>query len=240
MWSTLALIGAAWLWGWGELKSDWLSQPVYILTAIVLHVLIKGFMANEASRTLADERQQGTLELLLSTPLSITRIVSGHRLSVQRLLLGPFTLIVVADIIMMFAGLTESYNLKSRSAWVVVWISGMIVLVADLIALFWVGMWQGLTARDGNRASGNALSQILFLPWVIYALLLMLVSVVMYRSNISDENAWVLAVAGYLVLSLAVDVILGNRARLRLLLDFREMATRRYERKTFWRSLFSR
>jgi hypothetical protein len=116
----------------------------------------------------------------------------------------------------------------------------MIVLVADLIALFWVGMWQGLTARDGNRASGNALSQILFLPWVIYALLLMLVSVVMYRSNISDENAWVLAVAGYLVLSLAVDVILGNRARLRLLLDFREMATRRYERKTFWRSLFSR
>jgi ABC-type transport system involved in multi-copper enzyme maturation permease subunit len=122
MWSTLALIGAAWLWGWYELKSDWLSQPVYILTAIVLHVLIKGFMANEASRTLADERQQGTLELLLSTPLSITRIVSGHRLSVQRLLLGPFTLIVVADIIMMFAGLTESYTLKSRSAWIVVWI----------------------------------------------------------------------------------------------------------------------
>jgi ABC-type Na+ efflux pump permease subunit len=239
LWMALLLLAAAWGW-WGmKFKDDFLSEPIFIMTGLLLHMLLKGSVASEASRTLADERQQGTLELLLSTPVTIRDIVKGHQLTVQRFLLGPFAVVVVVDLIMMFAGLSKMYNAESRVIWVCVWISSLIVLVADILALFWVGLWQGLTARDGNRASGNAISQIVFLPWALYALLSVLTTLAFFRSNMG-EGAWMLALAAYLGLSLGVDVVMGNHARVRLLRDFREMATRRYERKGFWSSLFSR
>ena len=44
------------------------------------------------------------------------------------------------------------------------------MLVADLAALYWVGMWEALTAKNPTRATAANVGRILVLPWVVLAL----------------------------------------------------------------------
>ncbi|HWQ92320.1 MAG TPA: ABC transporter permease, partial [Clostridia bacterium] len=75
VWIALAALAGLWIWGLIELKHDWFNEGIYVTTALVLNVLLKVWLGSEACRQLAEERQQGTLELLLSTPLSVREIL---------------------------------------------------------------------------------------------------------------------------------------------------------------------
>ena len=42
------------------------------------------------------------------------------------------------------------------------------MLVADLVALSWVGMWGALVARSHNLATVSTLVRVLVLPWLLF------------------------------------------------------------------------
>ena len=104
------------------------------------------------------------------------------------------------------------------------------------MALFHVGLWQALTANNVNRASGHALTRILTLPWMLFALFLMFIALTAMRGGGMDGIGLIVIWAG---ISLGVDFFFGFRARTRLEEEFRTQAMARYAPpRSLWQKLF--
>lgn len=230
VWAALGLIAGVWLWGWLKYSREWLNGFTYAFTALVLNALLKLGVAAEATRTLAEERRDGTLELLLSTPLSERDILRGQALALKRVFLLPFLVVFTVEIILMFAGLREM-NRYERPVWLSVWIAGMLMLVADLIALYWVGMWRALAARTPKHASAQTVALVLVLPWVGFTAFLTLVTFLAMRGT---EPGWETILAVWVVLGIAIDAGFGSLARYKLLTEFRQRAAERYAPRVSW------
>src|SRR5439155_10650820 len=111
------------------------------------------------------------LELLLSTPPSIPEILRGQLLALQRQFLGPLLLTLTLGLVFMFAPLNEAgVDSDSRTAWLACWFGAMILLIADLFAFYWVGMWRALQAKNPISAILGTVLRIMVLPTIIYAL----------------------------------------------------------------------
>jgi len=113
----------------------------------------------------------------------------------------------------------------------------MLVLVADLAGLYWVGMWQGLTAKNPNRATSASLARIMILPWVAFGLVSLALSLVSLNRELDLGPKFFLVL--WMGLSVAADVGFGAWARYKLLNEFRLAAARRYAPSvSFWKRLF--
>jgi hypothetical protein len=236
VWAALALLGCCWAWGLAKFHRDWLSEFMYFATGVVLNLLIKTWFASETGRQLAADRTHGALELLLSTPLTVREILHGQLLALRRQFLGPVIVVLAVFFVFMLASASEVSASDDRAAWLMFWASLMILLVADLAGLYWVGMWQGLTARNPNRATGATLARIIVLPCIGFALASLVVSLLSlnHEPDLGPRFFLVLWVG----LSLAADVGFGAWARHKLLAEFRLAATQRYTPGPgFWKRL---
>ena len=239
VWAVLGLVACGWAWGLARSRRDWLDQSTYVLTGLLLNLLIKVWFALEAGRQLAEDRRQGALELLLSTPLTVQEILRGQLLALKRQFLGPMVVTLLVFFLFLMAAASDEMlleNPEDRSFWVLCWAAGMVMLVADLAALYWVGMWKALTAKNPTRAAASNLGRILVLPWVALALGALVMSLTW--PNAENEPAQKLLLGAWLGVGLAVDLGFGAWARYKLLTEFRLAATRRYEAGPgFWKRL---
>jgi ABC-type transport system involved in multi-copper enzyme maturation permease subunit len=237
VWFILGLLGCGWASGLAKWHRDWLNVGIYVVTGIVLNVLLKAWLASEAGRQLAEDRKIGALELLLSTPMTVRDILRGQFLALRRQFLGPLILTLVIATLFLWAILQEPNDEQERSFWRLFWIGGMIMLVMDLVALYWVGMWQAITAKNPNRAASAGVARILILPPVLWALIIL---VAMLSSMNGGETPGSKFFVGlWLGLSIGVDLLFSFRARHKLLTEFRLAASQRYaSRRGFFRRLF--
>ncbi len=231
-WSFLGLVGCVWIWGILRHQSDWFSETIYAATALLLNTVLKGSLASEAGRQLSDDRRMGALELLLSTPLRVTEILRGQRLALQRQFLGPVLVVLGAEVLMLMAGANHWTTGGDRPLWLWLGLAVIIMLVADLVALYWVGMWMGLASQNPRRAFSGAATRILVLPWMVFALFLMLVALA--PPELQAKLDWGHFIAVWFGLGLAADIGFGVWARHRLLRDFRLVATQRFEPRLPW------
>lgn len=239
VWVMLAAVACVWTWGALKYHRDWFNEGIYIATAFLLNSVLKNWLASEAAQQLSEDRKMGTLELLLSTPLTVKEILRGQALALRRQFLAPVAFTLVAELVMMLAGTTENLTGGDRPAWVSFWIAGMFMLVADLVALYWVGMWMGLAAKNPKRALSDTVGRVLAVPWVGFAVFMTLMAVISIRGNVGPD--WKTFLGVWFALGLVADCGFGAWARHKLLTEFREMATRRYERRaSLWRRLFGR
>ena len=101
----------------------------------------------------------------------------------------------------------------------------MIMLVADAMALGWVGLWTGLSSKRPRQASTKAIRQILVVPWVIFGLIMMIAE----RLHVLDYvGFWTLFLLWF-GLSMGTDWIFARLARRNLLTQFRDLITPGYE-----------
>jgi ABC-type transport system involved in cytochrome c biogenesis permease component len=239
VWGFLGCMACGWTWGAFKYGRDWFNEGIYITTAFTLNSVLKLWFVSEAMRQLAEDRRMGTLELLLSTPLTVRDILRGQALALRRQFLGPVIFTLVAEVILFTCAPTDAVSHHDRVAWAAVWMAGMVMLVADLAALYWMGMWMGLAARNPKWAFSDAVARVLVLPWVGFAMFLTLVAVFSIRGNEGPEWPTVLGV--WVALGLAADLGFGAWARHQLLTGFREAAARRYERRaSVWSRLLGR
>jgi hypothetical protein len=227
------------VWAWGIFKyhDDWLNEGIYIATALLVNSVLKSWLASEAGRQLAEDRRIGALELLLSAPLTVPEILRGQRLALQRQFLGPVVVVLCAESLMLTAGASSSVFGSDRTVWMWIWLAGMTMFVADLAALYWVGMWTGLSARNPKRAFSGAATRILILPWVGFALFLMFVALA--PPDLQRELEWGYFLGVWFALGLVADIGFGIWARQKLLTEFRIIATQRYQqRASLWKRLF--
>jgi hypothetical protein len=235
VWGSLGALTCGWVWGAFKLQGDWFNEGIYIATAIVLNSLLKSWLGLEAGRQLSEDRKIGALELLLSTPLTVREILRGQRLALQRQFLGPLAAVLLVDLVMLLAGSNRNGVMGGNQAlWFSLWIAGMVMLLADLVTLYWMGMWMGLAAKTPRHASGNTIVRVLVLPWILFLVFLTFAAVT--ESQFQAQWSWETFLGVWFALGLLVDIGFGLWARHCLLTRFREVATQRFQtRAPFWR-----
>lgn len=208
VWGALGLLLCGWVWGWTRVGADWLEPPVYVVTAFLINSMLKNWFAWEATRQISEERRAGSLELLLVTPLRLEDIIRGQRLALQRQFFWPVMVTLVSEVWMMAAGLSQTYDSSDQLSWAAWWIAGLVMLVVDLVALFWVGMWMGLASKQPKRAYSDAVGRILAVPWVMFLFFMIYLFFTSYRGQVSVT--WKTYLGVWLAIQLAVDAGYGS------------------------------
>ncbi len=151
-------------------------------------------------------------------------------LALRRQFLGPLLVTLVVGFVFLLAPLHDpEMDDDGRAAWVSFWSCGMALLLADLVALYWVGMWQALTARNPVRAVAGNLLRIMVLPTVAFALLCLVCALWSIRGE--DGPGWKFFLGWWVGLGVATDIFFSLAARKKLLTQFRAAATQRYTRR---------
>ena len=239
VWVWLAGVSGVWVWGYGKYRHEWFNEVVFIFTALVLNSVLKVWLASEAVRSLAEERRVGSLELLLVTSLTPRDILRGQAMALRRHFFWPVFVVVGAEFAMMSAGTLHALDSADRLIWLSWWSAGLIAVVADLVALYWVGMWMGLASPGPKRAYVDTIGRVLALPWVVFALFLAFMALVSVRG--SSPPGWKFFLGCWFGLGLAVDLGFGLWARKKLLTEFRESATLRFQKRAaWWQRLFGK
>lgn len=227
VWFFLGVSACLWLCGYLKFRRDWTDEATYIFTALVLHTVLKIWIASEAVQRFVLDRKSGALELLLSTPLSVLEILRGQWLALYRQFAGPLVVVLGADTLFLVAE-------RHRSDWIVLWLAGMTVLVADAFTLSRVGAWMGMRHRRTNRALAATLVRVLVLPWMAFFVIIAAVAVFasLYRTAVprwwGDDRAGPVL---WWALGMANNLIFFAWARRKLRTQFRAAAAERFARR---------
>lgn len=224
IWITLGVYLCFWLWVLTQTR--FAEAGVFIVCSAILlnHVTLKIFAASEVTNNMEEQRRGGGLELLLScTPLKVEEIVQGQWLALWRQLLWPVVTVLVTDLLMILAALhyvMRNDSSDERADFVLVILAVMVMLVPDMFALGWVGMWHGMSQKKPRHAAGTTIAQVLLLPWVILIGFQFLTAI----GGRPFADSLAAAVALWFILGIIVDVLAISLARPRLLDEFRALA----------------
>jgi ABC-type transport system involved in multi-copper enzyme maturation permease subunit len=226
VWIFLLLMTGWWAWGWLGSNILWYDRIITVTLALILNSTLKTWIALESGQQLAEDQKAGALELLLSTPLTVRDILRGQLLALRRQFLKPLILVILVELIFMFAEYSVEGNSKGALN---LWLAAIIMLVADVLVLPLVALRVALTAKSPNRATMTTISRILFLPWVLFFIGAGIANlwVELFSANASPPGE-----KTYLGLwfgaGILVDLLFGISAARQLSRRFRELALRRF------------
>src|SRR5712671_4647043 len=109
------------------------------VSLVLIHALFKMWLGAEATHEFSAGRLNGTLELLLATPLQPAEVAAGMLAGFRRRFLGPLVALLLLDVALA-AKLLSTNN--RAGAGIVGAVAAM--LLADSYCLCWVGLWRGL------------------------------------------------------------------------------------------------
>lgn len=202
----------------------------------------------QACRFLSDARRSGVMELLLVTPLGSNDIVDGHWRGLLRSFGLPVLILVLLQVAAVLLAETSAVGVAPTGIgfrglpWiyaVAMAISSAVSLLANLVALAWVGLWMGLTSTNTAIATLKTLVFVQILPWIgINIASALVAAVVMFGSSFragtvtaTGSNAVMITFPAIYfgftaLLTLGKDAAWLIWARSRLGRSFREEATR--------------
>ncbi|MBI2946986.1 MAG: ABC transporter permease subunit [Verrucomicrobia bacterium] len=245
-WLLLGMLVVLGVWIW------WMARPKLelawtgVVVAIVLHVVLKLQFVSIACQYLVDERNEGTLELLLSTPLTVPQILKGQWMALRRQFAGPILAVLILDAGVFASLFFSEYQSPAgarllREIWLPIFLAESVMLVADLIALGWTGMWTAMSVKQPNHAAGTAAGRILLLPWgffLAFWTLILAVGTISRSFSRSGPEFWH-ALLLWFIIGIANNGWFATHARRKLLEQFRLRATERFQSpkpRGFWRS----
>jgi ABC-type transport system involved in multi-copper enzyme maturation permease subunit len=229
VWLTMAAVTLLW-WRYGRLISRSLGDPgVDFFWLVPVGLILKAWLAAEASRTFSEDRSGGGMELLLTTPLHERDIVHGQMLSLWRQFALPVAGVLLANLSFLLSEFRQ-WDSAARPVLLKLHLLFGGFLAADMIALSWVGAWLGLIKRTPNRAALLALTRILVLPAAGFIVILSLWALLPQRNNADDSIETVVFVL-WLLLGLVADLYFGLVARARLYAEFRTTVSEGFARK---------
>jgi ABC-type transport system involved in cytochrome c biogenesis permease component len=221
-WGFLVAVFVIWALGrWWE-GDVMLDAQVALPMIWLVGTFFRVWVVSEACTRLCEDRRSGALELLLSTPMADRELVRGQWLALRRQFLMPLIAFVVLEWFLVRYSQPEGVALAR-----------LVMRLAEFMALGWVGMWLGLTARSLTRAIMGTVGLVLVLPWVVSTFVIQWLNVMGPWSswgNSSDLVARTTMV--WLVVGLANHAGWGwFWARRRLRTRFRDVASRSWDGK---------
>ncbi len=230
-WIWLGSVGLIWLWV--RLKEPGaVDAGLYVIMGLASHSMFKIWIATEAPRQLAADRRSGALELILSTRVSVREIIQGQHLTLLRQFGWPTMVVLAVDLVCLLAGLAEQ-AVREQGFWILMWLGGMVIFLADLVTLGWLGPWLGLTSRRQGHAPVDALGRICVLPWALFGALLAGAALLREFWDVRILDNKVTEVTLFWIwfwVSLLNDVLHLQWAKHRLETDFRKVAAARFDR----------
>ena len=180
-----------WLWGWLASGNYWFDSSVVITSALILNTTFKFWIALEAGQRLAEDKKSGALELLLSSPLTVRDIVRGQWLALRRQFLWPLLTVAVGEFLFLWPNPPLGGN---RSQLLICVAAGLLMLAADIAALFWVALYRALAARSPAYAGSLTVFCVLLLPGSVLIIIITLAHVVSRqfcaRKARAGNSAW--------------------------------------------------
>jgi ABC-type transport system involved in multi-copper enzyme maturation permease subunit len=132
--------------------------------------LLKALFAVQVCRFFVESRRNGTLEMLLCTPLTNRDIIRGQALAMRHSFLWPLIVFIALFLLPPFhqamLGLPSFEVQKLLASGAGLFFGGInaVRTVADLLALFWFGLWLALTMKKPNYAPALTILIVLILP----------------------------------------------------------------------------
>src|SRR5688572_23595827 len=192
-------------------------------------------VASAATARLAADRQNGGLEMILSTPITVKEIVRGTWMAIRHRLLWAYLPLVF----LLGAGGMALVFLGEGRIPVVFFF--LVVSIGDFIVTGYVGMWTAMRVKKVQEAGGTALARVLFAPWVVWMLTMPIIyEVEPFRRWIDADDNGVLIWAG--IIWTTSTVLALRSARRNIARHFRSAATDRYtfgQRTSFWEKLWN-
>ncbi len=225
--SIFVLAGLYWSWGTLQFGRDFVNEGNYLFTAIVMQLVIKCWVAAEAGRRLGEARQSGALELLLCTPLTVRQLLQGHIHSLYWQFLWPVMGLLLLNLVFLLEPISSSWGLAdpSNRYWVRMCAANMVLLVLDLYALAWLGLWRGFCARQPTRAIVSTLTWVLLVPWLVFICLTVLSAFTgSMMGTVGGRSSEMTFLGLWFVIGLLSSVGWLVSARTRLLQELRELA----------------
>jgi ABC-type Na+ efflux pump permease subunit len=220
------------------------ASAIPLLTAGLFHLAFRFRLAEMAARRLIAEREAGTMEWLLSTPLNVSDIISGQLKALWRQLSPAFGLVLVVDLVAWgtFASGAGGDSAESRFYGSIVCGAAVIVFLIDCITLCWVSMLMALKVKVARKAAGEAIGRVLVLPWGIFVVALTLLAFFEGLVSARAEPSFATVLLIWLFIALGVDAFYYFRARRKLVADFRTLAVQRLQdpAKHWFKRLFSK
>jgi len=227
-WVVVGILFAIWL----AFLTGWLAtsgtkrEVCFTGAAFVAYgafVLGKSLVAIEAARRVSEDRHNGTLELMLVTPLAAEEIIAGQRGALYHIFLLPGLVVLFMNVFLL--GMLGDWNQTGSGHEAVVigiffFAVGALLLKGDITALSYVGLWSGLRARRLHWALVEVLGRVMLVPW----LGIVFFAVTLIRGVGLSAGEMFLLLFAWILISLMVDAVAGAGARDRLDHKFRQAA----------------
>lgn len=188
-----------------DTDTQYLSGYLAVLCA---HLMLKNWVATQASCHLCEDRRSGALELLLSTPLTPKEIIHGQIMALFQQFRRPIITVFILDLIWLYQPFKMVSDREFTFCFMVI---AMFFLIIDTLALAWVGMWQGITSRNTGRAITWALLKIILIPSLLSIIIMTLHSVLGQPQNPGTEFIIV-----WILIGIVTNLIFGGIARTKL------------------------
>lgn len=221
VWAGLGILCVLWMAAWITWGDDWANELVAFLTVLAVHTLLRMWLAGEATLGLGPDRQSGALELILCTDLSVSEILQGRAEALRRHFFGPACFVLLMDLLLLSLALENANNREEVYGWLALYGVLMLMLVLDLMALLWLGLWWGLICRQTTRAVLRSLALIFVLPWILMVIGITLA--VVWQVEFPKPE-WLSLPLGYLIVCGSISLIARHWARTRLFAQLRTAA----------------
>lgn len=226
-WVLLLSVGVIVLWSCGQVRAHGVQFEPLILGSFFLNWFFKHWVTNAACYAFSTDRDKGALELLLCTPLTIRAVLRGHTLALRRQFFAPVLTLVVVELVLYALAWPTDLMDRNGEQWLLpaIFFCGLVVFVADIFALVWVGWWAGVVSKNASSAVSGTYVRLMILPWLSVALGLVIFFILF------DMDALGHAIAGlvvWTVASLCADWFFAFSARGKLLTELRSAAVERY------------
>jgi hypothetical protein len=226
VWIVLGFVVSWWVYMRVVMHLHWHEESFSLTTALLLNSVLKLWICIEASQRLAEEQKMGSLELLLSTPLSERGILRGQFLALKRQFLKPLAIVISVEILYMLAVSRYSFlPSEERERQVAFGFAGIVQLILDILALAWAALLAALKAKSPNRASVSTIFRLLILPWVIFAVITVIVGI--WTAG-GPGPSWKFFLYLWFWLGVFADLAFGLPAWWQLRTRFRELALQRF------------
>jgi hypothetical protein len=170
----VALLGLAiWITAWVVVGRRWLSGGNFLLTSIVLHLGLNWALASAAARWLAEERQTGGFEMLFSTPVAPSQLVTAQRRALLLQFRDVLRLIFLLDAAMCVGGLLiRDWKPQALANHLAIWALMLLFWfgahLKTVYRAMWIAAWTGRPAYAATQASFGLVWPFLFLSLLLW------------------------------------------------------------------------
>jgi hypothetical protein len=220
-WILLAALASLVVWLVVILRSPWTLEEVVTPLVVVAQGLLVVWMVTESAARLVEERLTGSFELLLCTPLDRDAILSGQLSGLRRMFLAPAVVLILIDLwlILGVRGPGWAFPPDLPGPFQRFLLGALVALPATR----WLATRLALEGRSIHALGVRTIMTVWLAPAALahfFGMICEFIRVLYAAKGLLPIEYW-----GGLVLFCGVSWLIGYRAKQRVLLEFRALAT---------------